>query len=247
MSLNQTNLMQIIYGMQEIKLCGCEQQKRWEWESIQAVLFRINVKSLSLGQWQQTGGVLISEIKNVLITVLSAIAVLEGSITLGAMLSIQYIIGQMSGPLEQFISFMQQAQDARLSLERMGEIHGNADEESMSNNEYTPDISQDSPIRLDRIFFTYGSSKSKRVIRELSLHIPAGKTTAIVGLSGSGKTTLIKLMLGFYHPNEGKIKIGNIPLTNMSLKEWRKKCGIVMQEGYILMIRSLIILPRVVK
>ena len=232
MSVNQNNLMQLIYGMQDIKLLGCEQQKRWEWENIQASLFRINMSSLNLGQWQQVGAVLINEVKNVLITVLSATAVLHGSITLGVMLSIQYIIGQMQGPVTQFVSFMQDTQDAQLSLERLGEIHGKPDEETEGMDQET-EISVKDPIRLNNVIFTYGSEKSKRIIKGLSLDIPAGKTTAIVGLSGSGKTTLIKLMLGFYPPTEGTVTIGRQSLQKISFKEWRKHCGVVMQEGFI--------------
>lgn len=156
MSVNQNNLMQLIYGMQDIKLLGCEQQKRWEWENIQASLFRINMSSLNLGQWQQVGAVLINEVKNVLITVLSATAVLHGSITLGVMLSIQYIIGQMQGPISQFVSFMQDTQDAQLSLERLGEIHGKPDEETEGMDQDTQ-ISGKDPIQLQNVVFTYGS------------------------------------------------------------------------------------------
>ncbi len=232
MSVNQNNLMQLIYGMQDIKLLGCEQQKRWEWETIQASLFRTKMGSLNLSQWQQVGAVLINEVKNILITVLSATAVLDGSITLGIMLSIQYIIGQMQGPVSQFVSFMQQTQDAQLSLERLGEIHSNPDEEPEEADQETS-LTGTSSIHLENVEFTYGSEKSKRIIKGLSLDIPAGKTTAIVGLSGSGKTTLIKLMLGFYPPNSGQIRIGNRPLQRISFKEWRKHCGVVMQEGFI--------------
>lgn len=231
MAANQNNLIQLIYGMQEIKLTGCEQQKRWEWEGIQAALFRISVKSLALGQWQQTGALLINEVKNILITIISATAVLDGQISLGAMLSIQYIIGQMHGPVEQMVFFMQQAQDARLSLDRLGEIHGKDDEEKVG--EALTDIPANQALHLDDINFTYGSAKSKLVIENLSLDIPQGKTTAIVGLSGSGKTTLIKLMLGFYPPTQGDVKVGNTSLDQISFKEWRKHCGVVMQEGYI--------------
>lgn len=170
--------------------------------------------------------------KNVLITVLSATAVLHGSITLGVMLSIQYIIGQMQGPVTQFVSFMQDTQDAQLSLERLGEIHGKPDEETEGMDQET-EISGKDPIRLNNVIFTYGSEKSKRIIKGLSLDIPAGKTTAIVGLSGSGKTTLIKLMLGFYPPTEGTVTIGRQSLQKISFKEWRKHCGVVMQEGFI--------------
>ena len=232
MSIYQTNLMQLIYGMQDIKLLGCEKQKRWEWENIQAALFRINIRSLNLGQMQQVGAVLINEVKNILITVLAAVAVLDGHITLGVMLSIQYIIGQMQGPIEQFVSFMQQEQDARLSLERLGEIHGHDDEERSDQNDIA-ELATGLPITFRNVSFTYGSEKSKRVIQDLSLEIPYGKTTAIVGLSGSGKTTMIKLMLGFYPPTTGDVMLGNHALKNISFREWRKHCGVVMQEGYI--------------
>lgn len=232
MALNQDNLMQLVYGMQDIKLLGCERQKRWEWENIQASLFRINLRSLNLGQWQQVGAVLINEVKNILITVMSATAVLNGDITLGIMLSIQYIIGQMQGPVEQFVYFMQQSQDATLSLERLGEIHGKENEESDSVEVINRVLGKDS-ISLKNLQFTYGSEKSKRIIKGIDLEIPAGKTTAIVGLSGSGKTTLIKLMLGFYPPTEGSVSFGETSLQRISFKEWRKHCGVVMQEGYI--------------
>jgi ATP-binding cassette subfamily B protein len=164
--------------------------------------------------------------------VFSAMTVLDGSITLGVMLSIQYIIGQMQGPIEQFVSFMQQEQDARMSLERLGEIHGQADEENNDTNDIK-ELATGLPIVLRNVSFTYGSQKSKRVIQNLSLEIPYGKTTAIVGLSGSGKTTLIKLMLGFYPPTEGDVFLGNYSLQNVSFREWRNHCGVVMQEGYI--------------
>lgn len=232
MALNQDNLMQLVYGMQDIKLLGCERQKRWEWENIQASLFRINLRSLNLGQWQQVGAVLINEVKNILITVMSATAVLNGDITLGIMLSIQYIIGQMQGPVEQFVYFMQQSQDATLSLERLGEIHGKENEESDSM-ETVNQVSGKDSISLRGLQFTYGSEKSKRIIKGIDLDIPVGKTTAIVGLSGSGKTTLIKLMLGFYPPTEGSVMVGETPLQRISFKEWRKHCGVVMQEGFI--------------
>lgn len=232
MAVNQNNLIQLIYGMQDIKLLGCEQQKRWEWENIQASLFHINMSSLNLGQWQQVGAVLINEVKNILITVLSATTVLQGNITLGVMLSIQYIIGQMQGPVSQFVSFMQATQDAKLSLERLGEIHGKPDEEA-DNGLTNTDLSGKEGISLRNLSFTYGSEKSRLIIKNLSLDIPAGKTTAIVGLSGSGKTTLIKLMLGFYPPTGGDIRIGGHSLQKISFKEWRKHCGVVMQEGFI--------------
>lgn len=232
MSVYQNNLIQLIYGMQDIKLLGTEKQKRWEWEGIQAGLYHINLKTLNLGQWQQGGAILINEVKNILITIISATAVLNGSITLGAMLSIQYIIGQMQGPMEQFVQFMQQTQDAQLSLERLGEIHSQSDEENDRQSD-SDEIETNKGITFKDVSFTYGATKSKRIIKNLSLQIPYGKTTAIVGLSGSGKTTLIKLMLGFYPPTEGEIMLGDHKLRHLSFKEWRKHCGVVMQEGFI--------------
>lgn len=231
MSENQNSLLQLIYGMQEIKLTGCEQQKLGEWENIQAELFQIKKKSLNLNQWLQTGAILINEIKNVFITITSAIAVINGEITLGGMLSIQYIIGQMHGPIEQFVLFIQQAQDAHLSLERMGEIHNSIEEEKEFSGVH--EIPEKADIELKKTFFSYGNIKAEPIINNLSLLIPYKKTTAIVGLSGSGKTTLIKLLLGFYYPQEGSIQIGGICFDKISLQEWRSHCGVVMQDGYL--------------
>jgi ATP-binding cassette subfamily B protein len=231
MSAHQSNLIQLVQGMQEIKLTGSEQQKRWEWEGIQADIFKIKMSSLSLGQWQQGGAVIINEIKNVLITFLSASAVLSGSITLGAMLAIQYIIGQLHGPIEQLVGFMQQAQDANLSLERMGEIHERKNEE-LDVESIIP-VETFSDININKVSFQYNGPHSQLVLNDVSLLIPSGKTTAIVGSSGSGKTTLLKLMLGFYPLVSGEIKIGSTPLSNISFKEWRQHCGVVMQDGYI--------------
>jgi ATP-binding cassette subfamily B protein len=233
-SMHQSSLIQLVQGMQEIKLTGSEKQKRWEWESIQAEIFKIKTGSLSLGQWQQGGGIMINEIKNVIITFLSASAVLSGHITLGAMLSIQYIIGQLHGPIEQLVGFMQQAQDANLSLERMGEIHGREDEEPViQGEEYHPDMDIMTGIDIRNVCFQYNGPHSPRILKGVTLHIPPGKITAIVGSSGSGKTTLIKLLLGFYPVVSGDIQIGNIPLSMISFKEWRRHCGVVMQDGYI--------------
>ncbi|MCL2073699.1 MAG: peptidase domain-containing ABC transporter [Marinilabiliaceae bacterium] len=231
MASHQSNLIQLVQGMQEIKLTGSEQQKRWEWEGIQAEIFKIKMSSLSLGQWQQGGAVIINEIKNVLITFVSASAVLSGGLTLGAMLAIQYIIGQLHGPIEQLVGFMQQAQDANLSLERMGEIHGKEDEETVHETK-TP-VDKDAQIEIKNLSFQYYGPRSPVVLNNVTLHIPSGKTTAIVGSSGSGKTTLLKLLLGFYPPTSGEITIGTTPLYQISFKEWRSYCGVVMQDGYI--------------
>ena len=231
MSTHQSNLIQMVQSMQEIKLTGSEQQKRWEWEGIQADLFKIKMASLSLGQWQQGGAVIINEVKNVFITFLSASAVLSGNLTLGAMLAIQYIIGQLHGPVEQLVGFMQQAQDANLSLERMGEIHGKEDEEKNVEHQATVDLKDD--INIKKLSFQYNGPHSPVVLNNISMVIPSGKTTAIVGGSGSGKTTLLKLLLGFYPPVSGDIMIGSTSLSNVSFRDWRRHCGVVMQDGYI--------------
>jgi ATP-binding cassette subfamily B protein len=231
MAFHQSNLIQIVQGMQEIKRTGSEQQKRWEWESIQADIFKIRMISLSLGQWQQGGAVIINELKNVMITFVSASAVLSGNLTLGAMLSIQYIIGQLHGPIEQLVGFMQQSQDANISLERMGEIHGREDEEQDVESK-TP-VDANAQMGIHNLTFQYNGPHSPVVLNNVSLVIPSGKTTAIVGSSGSGKTTLLKLMLGFYPPVSGEIMIGSTSLSQISFKEWRQYCGVVMQDGYI--------------
>lgn len=232
MSTHQGNLIQMVQSMQEIKLTGSEKQKRWEWEGIQAEMFNIKMNSLSLGQWQQGGGIIINEVKNVLVTVLSAGAVLSGNLTLGAMLSIQFIIGQLHGPIEQLVGFMQQAQDANLSLERMGEIHGRENEET-TDMDTLDNVDVDKGINISNVFFKYNNSSPRMVLQDVSIFIPPGKITAIVGSSGSGKTTLLKLLLGFYHPVSGTIRLGNKYLSNVSFKDWRRHCGVVMQEGYI--------------
>jgi ATP-binding cassette subfamily B protein len=232
MSTHQSNLIQMVQGMQEIKLTGSEKQKRWEWESLQADIFKIKIDSLSLGQWQQGGGIFINEIKNILITFVSASAVLSGHLTLGAMLSIQYIIGQLHGPIDQLTGFMQQAQDANLSLERMGEIHGREDEEPDADHPAT-EIDMQAGIDVHNVSFRYSGPHSPEVLKNISIHIPPRHITAIVGGSGSGKTTLLKLLLGFYPPVSGEILIGDTPLSQSSFKEWRRHCGVVMQDGYI--------------
>jgi ATP-binding cassette subfamily B protein len=234
MSVHQSSLIQLVQGMQEIKLTGSEKQKRWEWENIQAEMFKIKTESLSLGQWQQGGAIMINEIKNVIITFVSASAVLSGHITLGAMLSIQYIIGQLHGPVEQLVGFMQQAQDAGLSLERMGEIHGREDEEpSIPESGFYPEININTAIDIRNVSFQYNGPHSPMILKNVTLNIPSGKITAIVGSSGSGKTTLVKLLLGFYPVVSGTVLIGNTPLSMISFREWRKHCGVVMQDGYI--------------
>lgn len=227
-----TATMQLVHGMQEIKLNNAEQIRRWEWESLQAALFKFSFKSLSLSQYQQAGAFFINEGKNILITFFVAKAVVDGQLTLGAMLAIQYIIGQLNGPIEQLVGFTQQAQDARISLSRLNEIHELKDEEP-ADEHFIKQLPADSSISMNNLSFTYTGAGNSPVLKNLRLKIPEGKITAIVGTSGSGKTTLLKLLLKFYDHYEGEIRIGEDDLSNMSPKFWRSQCGSVMQEGYI--------------
>lgn len=232
LSDNQSKLIQLINGMQEIKLNNYERQKRWEWERIQARLFKVNISSLSLQQYQQAGSVFINETKNIVITVLAATAVVHGNMTLGMMLAVQYIIGQMNSPLDQMIEFMQVSQDAKISLERLAEIHVNKDEES-DQDEKLDSLPTGADIQIKDLIFQYEGPHSPKVLDTLNLTIPQGKVTAIVGTSGSGKTTLVKLLLGFYPPVSGTVKIGESELANYRQHWWRSKCGAVMQDGFI--------------
>ncbi|WHF51912.1 peptidase domain-containing ABC transporter [Chryseobacterium gotjawalense] len=229
-SQEQSKVIELINGMQEIKMHNAEKQKRWGWEFLQVKLFKIQIKSLSLEQWQSVGGNFINQIKDILVSFLSAKLVLEGNLTLGMMLSVQYIIGQLNSPLMQLIDFIKQTQDAKISLERLGEIHDKEDEEN-ADEQYTSEIPQQD-IEVQNLSFRYVGSDAF-VFENLNLSIPYQKTTAIVGASGSGKTTLLKLLMKFYEPNEGEIKLGNTKLKNISPRTWRDHCGVVMQEGYV--------------
>lgn len=233
LSTEQSKLYQLITGMQEIKLNNSEKQKRWEWERIQAKLFKLNVKTLSLKQYQQSGTIFINETKNILITFFSASLVIKGDITLGAMLAIQYIIGQLNSPIEQLIGFIHAAQDAKISIERLNEIHNKEDEEQTIENK-TSIVPPEKSIRINELSFSYEGPHSPTVLNKINVTIPENNITAIVGASGSGKTTLIKLLLGFYEPNEGDIKINEkLNLKNINQHLWRDMCGVVMQEGFI--------------
>ena len=231
-SKNQSNVVQLIAGMQEIKLNNCEQQKRWEWEHLQAGLFRFSIKSLSLGQLQQAGAFFINEGKNILITFLVAKAVIDGQLTLGGMMAVQYIVGQVNSPIEQLLGFIQQLQDAKISLERLNEIHQMEDEEPVDKI-FSKQLPTNQSIELCNLTFTYPGAGNEPVIKGLNLFIPQGKTTAIVGMSGSGKTTLLKLLLRFYVPEIGEIKVGQSYLEQISYGFWRGQCGTVMQDGFI--------------
>ncbi|MCR4825565.1 MAG: peptidase domain-containing ABC transporter [Bacteroidales bacterium] len=246
-SAEQSNLYQLITGMQEIKLNNCEKQKRWEWENIQAKLFHVSIKGLALSQYQQSGAFFINETKNILISFVSAAAVIKGNMTLGMMTAVQYIIGQLNAPINQMIGFIQSAQDAKISLERLGEIHNREDEGfqcTMYNEQCTmigdmsnPDVVgtyriRPTDLRVENVTFRY-DELSDNVLEDISLAIPAGKVTAIVGMSGSGKTTIVKLLLGFYPPKKGEILAGGTNLKNIRPSDWRARCGAVMQDGFI--------------
>lgn len=229
-SVNQSNLVQLVTGMQEIKLNNCEKQKRWEWERIQARLYKISIKVMTLGQTQQVGGLFIDQTKNIVISYMVAKAVIEGGMTLGMMMAVQYILGQLGAPIMRFISFTQEAQDAKISMERLGEIYEKEDEEPAGENKIK-EIPAGSEIEFRGVSFGY--VPTEQVLEGINLKVEAGKVTAIVGVSGSGKTTLLKLMLGFYKPLKGCLLLGGIPLNHYSDSGWRKKCGVVMQEGFI--------------
>lgn len=237
---NQDKLFEMITGMQEIKLYGSERAKRWEWENLQIKVFKLNLKSLALEQNQKSGFIFLSQLKNILISFLAAKAVINGELSLGMLLSISYIIGQTNGPLEQLVTFFKAAQDARLSLDRMNDIHNRKEEENIANQ--IPEASEPlncscsanaDKILINNLSFQYEGPSSPFVLKNITFQIPEGKVTAIVGTSGSGKTTLVKLLLGFYKPTSGNITIGQIPLENISPKTWRSRCGTVMQDGYI--------------
>jgi len=254
---NQSGIFELITGMQEIKLNNCERARRWEWERIQAKLFKVNVKSLSLEQYQEIGSSFFTQLKNIIVTYISATQVINNEISLGVMLSISYIIGQLNGPLSQIIEFIKSIQDSKMSLDRLSEIHNKPDEEL--NEEYVfgkrsaiatydekelkdavNDIRFNSllsgfneGITIQNLSFRYGSPHVPWVLKNINLHIPKGKVTAIVGASGSGKSTLLKLLLKFYPPQEGEIMVDGIEMSDMQASTWRSMCGTVMQDGFI--------------
>lgn len=228
----QSSLIQLVTAMQEIKLNNCEKQKRWQWERIQVKLFKISVKGLAVGQAQQVGSIFFNQTTNIIISFIAAKSVVEGNMTLGMMMSLTYIIGQLSGPVGSFIGFAQQLQDAKISLERLNEIHGQADEEQDIRSKLTV-FPEKHTVKIENLSFSYDGADRDYVLNNVNLIIPEHKVTAIVGASGSGKTTLIKLMLGFYVPNKGDIKIGETPLGIINPHLWRARTGSVMQDGFI--------------
>ena len=230
-AVNQDKTYQLLTSMQEIKLQDCERRRRWEWEDTQADLFQAQMKSLKLQQTQEAGSIFINEVKNIVITVLAATAVIQGDMTLGAMLAVQYIIGQLYSPVEQLMSFIYSLQDVRISLERINEIHSGKNEEGESNQ--SESFGAEEAIIIDSVDFKYDPHALKKTLEGVSFDIPAGKVTAIVGTSGSGKTTLIKLMLGYYPVISGRISIAGRDINEYCLKWWRRHCGVVMQDGVI--------------
>ena len=228
----QSAVNQLIFGMQDIKLNNSEKLRRWEWEDIQARLYKLSIKTLALSQTQQIGAFFLNEGKNIFITFFAAKGVIEGELSLGAMLAIQYIIGQLNSPVEQFVRFMQSYQDAKISLERLNEIHQMQDEEPLEHPKmhYLPEKKS---LHLKNLGFTYVGAGNEPVLKDIDLMIPQGKITAIVGASGSGKTTLLKLLLKSYEPSQGEIRIGDTHIKHISHQFWRSKCGTVMQDGYI--------------
>ena len=228
----QSNLFQLITGMQEIKLNNCETEKRWQWERIQVKLFKISIKGLAVEQYQQVGTAFFSQTTNILISFLAAREVVSGNMTLGMMMSLTYIVGQLSSPIDQFIGFARAFQDAKISLERLGEIHQKEDEEENADMKVTT-LPEMRTLTIENLKFSYDGADRDYVLDNVNLTIPEKKVTAIVGSSGSGKTTLIKLLLGFYEPNKGNIRVGNIPLKQINPHVWRQKSGSVMQDGFI--------------
>jgi ATP-binding cassette subfamily B protein len=224
--------LQLVQGMQEIRLNNAEQLKRWEWENIQVGIFKLNFRNLTYNQFQQAGALLINQGKDVVITFIVAKLVMDGQMTFGAMLAVQYILGQLNSPVEQIVGFIQNGQDAKISMERLNEIHSLRDEED-NDTAYITQLPSSAGIRLNNLSFTYPGSGNEPVLRDINLHIPEGKITAIVGASGSGKTTLLKLLLKFYEYSKGEIYIGDSNFRYISPSFWRMQCGTVFQDGFI--------------
>lgn len=232
-SKNHSITYQLLSSIQEIKLQGNEDRKRWDWERNQSALFKTNLDSLSLQQSQEAGGIAINQLKNIVITIISATSVINGDITLGMMLSIQFMIGQLNLPVDQVVAFILKLQDVKLSWERIREVHAKENENTTERNISIPSEKLYFGIKLNSVSFKYDIYHKDFVLKDINISIPAGEKTAIVGASGSGKTTLIKLMLGYYVPQQGRINVGEYDLSKIRLDEWRKVCGTVMQDGYI--------------
>ena len=231
-SENNNKTYEFITSIHEIKLQDCEQRRRWDWEDVQAELFKVELKMQKLQQIQEAGSIFVNEIKNIIITVVAAAAVIDGKMTLGMMLAVQYIIGQLNYPLEQLMQFFYSIQDVRISLERINEIHRKKIEDGKPGLKVALDEPQKG-IEMNNLVFKYDEYAEEYTIDNVNVHIPKGKVTAIVGASGSGKTTLTKMMLGYYEPLRGKLKIGGVDIEAINKKWWRRQCGVVMQEGVV--------------
>lgn len=228
---NQNKTYQFITSMQEIKLQDCEQRRRWEWEDTQADLFNVQMKTLKIQQTQEAGSIFINEAKNIIITVFAATSVINGQMTLGAMLAIQYIIGQLNSPIEQLMSFIYSLQDVKISLERISEVHNGKNEETKETQ--LDSFTSTKTIEINNVDFKYDQHSIENTLEGVSFNVPAGKVTAIIGASGSGKTTLVKLMLGYYPVLSGSILVAGKNINEYNLKWWRRHCGVVMQDGVI--------------
>lgn len=231
-SENQTYMVEMIQSIKDIKLNNAQKQKRWGWEALQAKLFKFKVESLAISQYQSIGSMAINQAKGILITYISAKAVIDGDITLGGMMAIQYIVGMVSNPVESLLDFMQSYQDAKISLERLNEIYETEEEENIQKD-YLTQLPQDKTIEIKNLTFRYFGAGNDPIFTKLNLTFPEGKTTAIVGTSGSGKTTIIKLLLRYYNPEEGEILIGGKKLDQIDFGLWRDSCGSVLQENYV--------------
>lgn len=231
-SLEQNRLIQMIQGMQDIKLNNCETQKRWEWERIQMHLFNISLKGLKIGQIQKSGSVLFTQTTNIIISFIAAKSVVDGTMTLGMMISLTYIIGQISAPIGEFISFAKSLQDAKISLERLNEIQAQDDEEKDIQSKLSV-LPNDHSIHISNLSYSYSGANRDYALSNINIDIPTHKVTAIVGESGCGKTTLLKIIQGFYLPNKGYVKIGDVNLNLINPHLWRKSTGSVMQESFI--------------
>lgn len=222
----------MVQGMPDIKLNGAEKKMRWNWENIQAQQFKLNFKKLNYAQVQQTGALLINQIKNIVTTYFVASMVIDGRLTFGEMFAVQYIIGQVNSPIGQLVGFVQSLQDAKISMERLNEIHAISDEEPIGES-FIESLPKDRSISIKKLYFSYPGTSDEIVLNNVNLCIPVGKVTAIVGLSGSGKTTILRLLLKYYESCKGDIQIGGIPLKNFRTTEWRHSVGAVMQDGFI--------------
>jgi len=228
---SHNSIIQIVNGMSDIKLAGAERSMRWNWESIQGKLFKLQGKNLKIDQYQQAGAFAINEGKNIIITFLAAQSVIDGNLTIGGLLAIQYIVGQLNSPVDQIIMFAQHLQEAKISIERLNEVHNLPDEEI--NAEHHQQSVTAGDIEIRNLSFSYPGSNGSNILNDINMVIPEGKISAIVGLSGSGKTTLLKLIQKFYAPLNGKIILNDRNLDSYSYKYWRSICGVVMQDGFI--------------